>query len=67
MRDGGEEYVLCRRFMCIIKTVLIPMKFTRFTEINKMETKVINVLEYDEYRLKLQGFKDSINDLRDSL
>ncbi len=29
--------------------------------------EVINVLEYDEYRLKLQGFEDSINDLRDSL
>ena len=25
------------------------------------------MLEYDEYRLKLQGFEDSINDLRDSL
>lgn len=26
-----------------------------------------NMLEYDEYRLKLQGFEESINDLRDSL
>lgn len=29
--------------------------------------EVINMLEYDEYRLKLNGFEESINDLRDSL
>ncbi len=36
--------------------------------INKIKMKEVkNMLEYDEYRLKLMGFEENINDLRDSL
>ncbi len=34
---------------------------------NNLFKEVILMLEYDEYRLELQGFEKNINDLRDSL
>ena len=33
----------------------------------KFSERSDNVLEYDEYRLRLQGMEKSITDLRDSL